>query len=466
MIEIRNAVVIKSGNKLFDNFSWTINDGEHWVITGPNGCGKTTLLEMISGAVHLPHGEIVYSFIEGDTWDERYPQRKRKIHYIPANAIHTLLGETQDLYYQQRYYGIGDEHIPLVVDILGKAKEEINLPIPESFAIDHLMNVEVTRLSNGQLKKVLLLKALLTEIPKVLLLDYPFEGLDHDSREDLCNFIDFLASTYDVQIIIVDHYHYLPKVINRKLVLNAFTIEHEEDVVERPTRSFLQPAGKVKESNSSVSVVEIRDLKIQYQDHVVLQNFNWTVHQGDRWALIGRNGSGKTTLFSMIFADHPMAYSQQIFLFGKRRGTGESIWDIKRRIAYLGPELVSYLGPKSIGQSAREYIRTVNRKVSDKDLNELIHHFAAETFIDKPVRFLSSGELQLTAIMNCFLTEKELLLLDEPFQFLDNAQRKNLSRFLQSHLHPGTTLILITHYDEDLREWTSLCKKMKNDNDE
>ena len=462
MIEIRNAVVIKSGNKLFDNFSWTINDGEHWVITGPNGCGKTTLLELISGAIHLPHGELIFSFIAGDTWDERYLQRKRKIHHIPANAIHTLMSEAHGLYYQQRYYSIGDERIPLVMDVLGKAREEIkSLPIPESFSIDHLLNLEVTRLSNGQLKKVLLLKALLTEIPKVLLLDYPFEGLDFDSREDLCDFIDFLASTYGVQIILVDNHHQLPKVINRRLVLNSFAIEREEAVAGSPTIAVpAQTADKSNDSHSRRPIVEIHELKIQYGDQIVLQNFSWAVHQGDRWALIGKNGSGKTTLFSMIFADHPMAYSQQISLFGRRRGSGESIWDIKRRIAYVGPELVSYLAPKSIGLSARDYIRSVNKKLSESNLNALVTHFAAQHFMDKPVRFLSSGELQLMAIMNCFLTEKELLLLDEPFQFLDPLQRCNLSRFLQSHLHPETTLVLITHYADDLAEWTNYTKKV------
>ena len=158
-----------------------------------------------------------------------------------------------------------------------------------------------------------------------------------------------------------------------------------------------------------------------------------------------------------------MAYSQQIWLFGRRRGSGESIWEIKKRIAYVGPELVSYLAPKSIGLSAREYIRSINKKLNESSLDALIDHFGAETFIDKPVRCLSSGELQLMLIMNCFLTEKELLLLDEPFQFLDDRQKQNLSRYLQSHLHAETTLILITHYADDLAEWTNYTKAVSNE---
>ena len=464
MIEIRDAAVIKGHKKLFDHFNWKVKDGEHWVISGPNGSGKTTLLEILAGAVHLPEGELTFSFINGDTWDERYAQRKRKIHYIPAHAIHTLLSEVQGLYYQQRYYGIGDERIPLVKEVLGRSGEEIgNLPIPESLSINHLLNLEVTRLSNGQLKKVLLLKALVTEIPKLLLLDYPFEGLDYDSREDLCGFIDFLAETYEVQIILVDHHHHLPRVINRKLTLNNFTIESEE--VYNPGNSIASAPPRIQadDSRDGVPLIEIKDLIIKYQDHIVLKDFNWTVHKGERWALIGRNGSGKTTLFSMIFADHPLAYSQKIWLFGRRRGTGESIWEIKSRIAYVGPELVSYLAPKSISSTARDYIRSINKKLNESALNTLIDHFNAANFMDKPVRSLSSGELQLMLIMNCFLTEKELLLLDEPFQFLDDHQKQNLNHYLQTHLRSDSTLILITHYADDLAQWTSFTKSMNDE---
>jgi molybdate transport system ATP-binding protein len=147
-------------------------------------------------------------------------------------------------------------------------------------------------------------------------------------------------------------------------------------------------------------------------------------------------------------------------LFGRRRGSGESILEIKNRIAYVGPELVSYLAPKSIGLSARDYIKSINNKLNAGKLDTLIDHFGAQTFIDKPVRTLSSGELQLMLIINCFLTEKELLLLDEPFQFLDSRQKQNLSRYLQIHLHSDTTLILITHYADDLAEWTNFTKTM------
>ena len=141
-------------------------------------------------------------------------------------------------------------------------------------------------------------------------------------------------------------------------------------------------------------------------------------------------------------------------MFGNRRGTGESIWDIKRRINYLGPEQISYLNPGTLSITARDYLKSVNRNLNESILNDLLQFFQAGIFIDKQVRVLSSGELQLMMIMNCFLSDKELWLLDEPFQFLDDVQKENVSRYLRLHLKEDITLVLITHYNHDLIEWT------------
>lgn len=457
MIAIKNIDVTKSGKKLFTGFSWSIDTDENWIITGPNGSGKTLLLEILSGMAHVPTGEIHHDFICGDTWDDRYAQKKQKITYIPSHALHTFLMGYQDLYYQQRYYGIGDERMPLVKDVFGENVAGLNeLDIPSSLSIGHLLDLEVTRLSNGQLKKLLLLRSFAKGIPKLLLLDYPFEGLDYESREDLCKFIDFIHTRHHVQVILADHHHHLPSCINRRLVLNQFRIEKSEIFSARSNAIGLKRSLPVNDRYShDEEIIKIKDLQLKYGSHEVFKNFNWNVKKGERWAVLGRNGAGKTTLFSLIFADHPQAYAQEIYLFGKRRGTGESIWDIKRRINYLGPEQISYLSPKSISSSAREYVKNANRAAKSSHFDALIKYFDADMFIDKAVNALSSGELQLMMIIHCFLSEKELWLLDEPFQFLDDVKKKKVSHYLRTHLRKEVTLILITHYDHDVVEWTN-----------
>ena len=292
-------------------------------------------------------------------------------------------------------------------------------------------------------------------MPSLLLLDYPFDGLDHESREDLCRFIDFISAKYGVQIILVDHHEHLPTVINRKLTLGKFFVENSEKF-HSVGQSKFQFRQSSLEKQGGDEIILIQNLKLRYGAHQIFSDFNWTVNRGDRWVLVGRNGSGKTTLFSMIFADHPMAYTQEIFLFGKRRGTGESIWDIKRRINYLGPEQMSYLNMNGAFFSAREYVKSINQNLNSVSLENLVEYFKAQDFIDKPLRFLSSGELQLVLIINCFLSEKELLLLDEPFRFLDAVQKERVTQYILSHLKADTTLILITHYKDDIPATHSL----------
>jgi len=459
MIEIRNADVLKSGIRLLHDINWHIETGEHWVITGSNGSGKTTLLEMIAGVVHAPKGEIHYGFVQGKSWDERYAERKKTIHYVPAHAIQSLLHD-RGLYYQQRYYGIGDERVPLVRDVLGDLVPQLgHLRIPESLSIDHLLSLEVNRLSNGQLKKVLFVKSLMLGIPKFLLLDYPLEGLDPHSRRDLCNFIDFLAATHGIQMILVSHDHELPKVMNRRLHMDDCHIVRSE-VLTQKTAKVANPSPRRTSATGIIPVIEIRNLSVQYGEKIIIRDLDWTVNKGERWALVGSNGAGKTTLFSMIFADHPMAYSKDIHLFGRKRGTGESIWDIKRRINYIGPELISYLNHDGILLTARDYIITLNKQLPEARLTELVTYFQGDHFFDKPVRSLSSGQLQLMMLINCFLSGKELWLLDEPFQFLDEQQRQRVSQYLQSHLHSGTTLVLITHDEGDLVAWTEKTMRL------
>jgi molybdate transport system ATP-binding protein len=192
------------------------------------------------------------------------------------------------------------------------------LDIPSSLSITHLFDIEVTRLSNGQLKKLLLLKSFSKGVPKLLLLDYPFEGLDYESREDLCQFIDFICVKYNIQVIIADNHHHLPSVVRQKLILHKFQIKGIEQFDATSTREIkIRPDVIKPRTIKENEVLRIENLHLSYGDREIFKDFNWTVCKGDRWVLIGRNGVGKTTLFSMIFADHPMAYTQKLYLFGR-----------------------------------------------------------------------------------------------------------------------------------------------------
>jgi molybdate transport system ATP-binding protein len=461
MIELRKISIRKSGQKLFDDFSINIEQGDNILISGDNGSGKTTLLEIIAGVIPVTQGEVKYNFVSGTSWEERYQQRKQAIHYLSAEAALTRIHQ-HDLFYQQRYYSLGDEFVPNVKDFLGEdtVKQIQKIDFPSSLSIDHLLHLKLTTLSNGQQKRVMMLQNLAKQIPKVLLLDYPFESLDRKSRNDLIDFLEVLSTQHGVQLILTDHDSELPAVINRKVVLKNFKVQ-EQSSFKPKARVKLEEIKSRNDSLPPVSpVVEFRKLTIRYGDTTIISNLDWTINKGERWALAGKNGSGKTTLFSLIYADHPLAYSQRVFLFGKRRGTGESIWDIKNRISYVGPEQMNFLDPKDKALSGRVYcIKGIKNSDEEKLVPEvfgkLIQFFEADGFINKPLRQLSSGQLQLVFIMKSLLVPKELLLLDEPFRFLDLNQKERLNQYLQLHLDQDTTLVLITHDEHDIKRWGS-----------
>jgi molybdate transport system ATP-binding protein len=462
LIALANIVVQRGVKKLFSDFNFKINAGENWVIQGANGSGKTTLLQLIAGVLHPTSGKVSYDFIHTGSWDVWYQQRVEKLHLIPAHSLQTFLSGYGGLFYQQRYYSIGETELPRVREVFGGDVDKLmDLAISETFNVTNLLDLELTRLSNGQLKKVLIMSNLVKSIPNFLLLDYPYDGLDQQSRRDLNKFLTEISVKLKIQLVIVDHGTDVPVAINRRLVLDNFQIQ-TCDAFTPSTGVAVQKKQVAPQPKATHGhpVVDMQNLTIQYNGIKIIENLSWKIHAGERWALTGRNGSGKTTLFSLIYADHPMAYSQKVFLFGRRRGSGESIWDIKKRINYCGPEQIHFLNPGGIGIAAREYI--ISQSSNDQDrLGALIDFFDADKFIDVPVRLLSSGQLQLMMLMIFFGQDKEVLLLDEPFQFLDPANHEKVTAYLNHYLDKKITLILITHNEDDVLQWTQLRKHLE-----
>ena len=343
----------------------------------------------------------------------------------------------------------------MVRTYLGQRIQNLDqLQLPDSFQLHHLLDLDLTRLSNGQVKKIIILKQLLDTIPNILLLDYPFEGLDAQSRIELSEFLDHLATVHNIRLIVADHEHpQLPLAITKRVLIDETGIQIT-DRVRSHSRAYTKHESREPVKKETTPVVDMRDVTIRYGDKVIIEKLNWKILQGERWALTGRNGSGKTTLFSMIYADHPMAYSEEVFLFGKRRGSGESIWDIKKRITYLGPEQLHFLDYATEQLSVREYLENV--KTPREKLDQLIAQFQIGSLLPKRLRQLSNGELQLVLLLALFLAPKELLLLDEPFQFLDPEQKETVTNYLHSFLEESTTLVLITHYEDDMNEWTQM----------
>ena len=357
MIICQNLHVKKGENIVLKELDLELPWNQNVGIIGDNGSGKSTLLDVIAGKIFPFQGRI------------KKPNHS-EIELVPRDyGFHRIVGAAYQ-YYQQRYHAHDSEIGPTVeeviqnqivpigtidaksIDVSEQIYDSVSVGLmAEKLNISHLLKRKVTSLSNGETRRTLIAIALLKG-PKLLLLDNPFVGLDSQSKESLKGLLDEI----DVQIILVARLNDMPKSINRVLVLKNGKLEND---LNRP---FPESKGLIKKfewneslltsfstspSENGQSIIKLVNGRVVYHEKSVLYNVNWEVFQGEKWALLGANGSGKSTLISLLTGDNPQAYQNELYLFGKRRGSGESIWDIKRRIGYVSPEMHLYF-PKNM----------------------------------------------------------------------------------------------------------------------
>jgi molybdate transport system ATP-binding protein len=325
--------------------------------------------------------------------------------------------------------------------------------------------LERIKLSSGQLRKILLLKALL-QAPHFLLLDNAHLGLDQESRKTLNHYIDYLARQRQQQFIISGQLSTLPGCVTHILQLDQGRISSRQPVLKktlnRTSEKIPLVPNRIKEHYTNqvmedfTTAVKFDQIAIRYQNKYILKEIDWNVKKGDKWSVQGRNGVGKSTLLSLIYGDHPQAYSNKIILFDQPRGSGESIWEIKKRIGFTSPELHSYFGYdfKVInvilsGLSDTFYVsKTTEYQV--KIAESLLTYFDLIDKKDAPFNTLSTGLQRLTLFMRALIKAPPVLILDEPYQGLDTHTIKLCNNLLCQLLTDQHTLIFISHFPAEI----------------
>ncbi len=445
---------------------------EHIAIVGPNGAGKSLLVDMLTGKYPLREGELTYDF-SPSTAKNVY----ENIKYI---AFRDTYGAADaNYYYQQRWNAHDQEDAPLVSEVLGEVKDEaLKQRLFDLFRITPLLDKKIILLSSGELRKFQLTKTLLTA-PRILIMDNPFIGLDASARELLDGLMKQLTQMGSLQIVLVlsmldDIPSFITHVIpvadmkaGAKMTREAYLQDFgRQDALHReaeaaPIAELQQRILDLPYDNvnyTSDEVVKLNKVSIRYGDRTILKELDWTVMRGEKWALSGENGSGKSTLLSLVCADNPQSYACDISLFGRKRGTGESIWEIKKHIGYVSPEMHrAYLKNlpaieivasglhDSIGLYKRPHAEQMSRCEWWMDI------FGIAQLKDKPFLQLSSGEQRLALLARAFVKDPELLILDEPLHGLDTYNRRRVKKVIEAFCHrQDKTMIMVTHYQNEL----------------
>lgn len=386
--------------------SLDIYEGEQVAILGPNGSGKTRLVEILTGRWPLLYGnEVVYDFGE---YNNRLVSENIKV-----MTFRDSYGDSDATYYLQKRWN----------------QHEIEEDTP-------MVNGQpLISLSSGELRKYQLQKALLSH-PRLLILDNPFIGLDAEARQQLSDTLERLIREEGLQVILV--------------------VSREKDIPEFVNRIIRMSVCSATPSKQAI--LKFNNVTIRYGERTILKDLSWTVHKGEHWALSGKNGSGKSTLLSLVCADNPQAYACDIELFGRQRGSGESIWDIKRHIGYVSPEMHrAYLKDlpaidivaSGLHDSVGLYVRP--RPEQREVCLEWMHRFGIEDLADRPFLHLSSGEQRMCLLTRAFVKSPDLLILDEPFHGLDDERRLLATRIIEDYCKdPEVTLIIVSHYADEL----------------
>ena len=474
LIEIKRAVLRNPEFHFNEPVSLTIEQDEHIAFVGPNGGGKSVLAQMITGKYLLREGCIAYE-------TTLYPIYNN----VKFIAFKDSYGPADSSYYlQQRWNSQDSEDSPLVRDVLGdlsryktglsggKNQDDLISRIFLLFGIDKMLDKQIVMLSSGEMRKFQLTKTLLTR-PRILIIDNPFIGLDIDTRRQLYDLLGELAREKDLRIMLLLSFtDEIPDFITHIVPIDNMRcgakVKHsdyrpvapEMPVVSElfPSENLILPPAKAASEASSGTIIEMRNVSIRYGQHTILDSLNWTVRCGEKWSLLGKNGSGKSTLLSLICADNPQGYACDISLFGYRRGTGESIWDIKKRIGYVSPEM---------HRSYSENIPAINIVASGlRDSIGLYFQPRPEQFAvcewwmnvfgilhlkDRMFLQLSDGEQRMVLLVRAFVKDPELLILDEPMHGLDNRNRSLVQSIIETFCRrPGKTIIMVTHYEHEL----------------
>lgn len=315
-------------------------------------------------------------------------------------------------------------------------------------------------MSSGEQKRALL-HYLLNQKPDYIILDNPFDNLDIAFQEELkkilkdhskhISFIQ-LASRKSDTLSFINCFGRL----NKKMFSITENITPSYNEFDSAFNTVRIPPSITTFSNLESPLIDFKNVSISYGDKKILNNINWTVKKGDFWKLSGANGSGKSTMLSMIFGDNPKAYGQEIYLFGNKKGSGESVWDIKKKIGYYAPAMtLKFNGRHSIenmlisGLNDSVGLYTIPTELQKRIIKQWLLLLDLYPIKNRYFNTLSTGQQRLVMTARAMVKRPPILILDEPTAGMDDESAILLVALVNKFANEtDTAIIFVSHRKE------------------
>lgn len=502
-ISINECRIENVRGTLLENVSWKMRSGEAWLVIGANGSGKASFLNALAGegARFVPNKDgalfsnVFENFVEIVSLEKaaaliEEERANDESEYVEGGVDH---GRTARVFLCEGIFGKkirrqknGEFEIP------EEAAHLENFPEVKLCGIENILDRGLKYLSTGEIRRTLLCRALLGK-KLLLILSDPFAGLDAQSRKILLDFFDGIATrqsknSFEVNgsfpriILSMERFNEIPESINRVLEFSKNAIsfcgsrsEYEKifaqrqnensDFREKSKIEFKETIQNLVSENSAMNfssaekfskeiLVEMRGVNVSWGEHRVLRDLNWTLRRGEHWLIRGPNGSGKTTFLELITGDNMQVFCNDVKIFGARRGSGETIWDIKRRLGIVSYRLhVEYrmVGQNLLGVIVSGFHDSIGmyEAAGDAEIVAAKKWLALGGFSgreNEQFANLSYGEQRAILILRASVKSPEILILDEPCHGLDENFRQKILDLLETIAESGTTTLLhVTH---------------------
>lgn len=460
LIELEHVNVDLNGVRVLHDITWSLEAGRHWAVLGANGAGKSTFLRLLRGEIWPSpvDGGVRRYCLDGVVTQSPIGVRMHVALVSAEQQTRYMRTDWQMKCWQVAFTGLFDGdlvyHHPSE-EQLAQVRRTLHM-----LDIEQLWDADFHRLSQGQLRRVLIARALVRR-PKVLICDEIGVGLDRSSRHSLLETVERAAHD-GAQILMTSH--------RREELLDAITDQLELSGGRMRAISLLDASISASNSTAyanidrttelrpaptSAFVLDLQNVTVALDEGntVVLRDVTWRMNHGEHWMLLGDNGAGKTSLLRLIMGDLWPAAGGRIDRFGQR-GFAD-VWQIKRRIGYVSHELQAryhhdLTARQVVGTGFSASVGWLSQLSPDQEVrvDEVLDQLGLSALAGRSLQRMSYGQARKVLVARALVHRPQLLILDEVFDGLDAQFRSELAALFDA-LAQDTSIILVSHHDGD-----------------
>ena len=471
LFRLEEATLRAGARHLLPGTSWTLRAGQNWVILGANGEGKTTLAGALTGETPV---------VAGRRWVDRARMTPSLVRCVSFESHQRLVAreESRDEARSFAQQALGGTSVAEVLDAARMRPAADHATLDRWLRQTGLMawrDREIRTLSTGEIRQIMIARALMAG-PRLLVIDEPFDGLDPSARRRLADMLSALLAEGLQMVLITHHFDEILAGITHYLLLRDGRVAAQgtwrplqgpqvgPSHKGMPRMSGDRAAGpRDRIAGVPAALIRMREVTVAYDGRRVLDRLNWRVGPGENWAICGPNGAGKSTLLQLVCGEHPQAYANEIYLFGRRRGSGETIWEVKHPIGMVSNALQIRYRKRLNGLAVMlsGYFDSVGlyRQASQAQVasaRQWAARLSIGHLLDRDFSQMSNGERRMVLIGRAMVKRPLLLILDEPCQGLDPQNRMRLMEMLDTIVTAQPTqMIYVSHRPGEIPAATS-----------